>query len=151
LKRLCAPELGEDNITPGSWDKLPNSWPDQLDAAVHALNNRLLPALKFSPKELLLGLIVNTPPTPLEDSTSVLRSQDVISQIAYVEKQRLDGYEEAIRHVIKRKAVFDKKLLQRTPGEVIFKTGQLVQVYQNDLDYTFKTERKLIPKWSVPR
>jgi hypothetical protein len=36
------------------------------------------------------------------------------------------------------------------PGEVIFKIGQLVQVYRNDLDYTFKTEHKLLPKWSIP-
>ncbi|KIK32384.1 hypothetical protein CY34DRAFT_101621, partial [Suillus luteus UH-Slu-Lm8-n1] len=112
LKRLCAPELGEDNITPSSWYKLPNSWPDHLDAAIHALSNRLLPAFKFSPKELSLGLIVNTPPMPLEDSTSVLQNQDITAQIMYVEQQQLDGYEEAIRHTIKRKAVFDKRLLQ---------------------------------------
>jgi len=27
----------------------------------------------------------------------------------------------------------------------------LVQVYRNDLDYTFKTDRKLLPKWSQPQ
>ncbi|KAG2743091.1 hypothetical protein P692DRAFT_201809315 [Suillus brevipes Sb2] len=52
---------------------------------------------------------------------------------------------------MKRKAAFDKRILQRAPGEVLFKPGQLVQVYRSDLDYTFKTERKLLPKWSVPR
>ncbi|KAG2336354.1 hypothetical protein BDR05DRAFT_834606, partial [Suillus weaverae] len=76
---------------------------------------------------------------------------DTSTQITYVEQQRLDGYEEVVKNAIKKKAAFDKKLLQRAPGEVIFKIGQLVQVYRNDLDYTFKTERKLIPKWSVPR
>ncbi|KAG2335885.1 hypothetical protein BDR05DRAFT_841490, partial [Suillus weaverae] len=75
---------------------------------------------------------------------------DTSTQITYVEQQRLDGYEEVVKNTIKKKAAFDKKLLQRVPGEVIFKIGQLVQVYRNDLDYTFKTERKLIPKWSVP-
>jgi hypothetical protein len=34
---------------------------------------------------------------------------------------------------------------------VVFKRGQLVQVYRSDLDYTFKTERKILPKWSQPR
>ena len=29
--------------------------------------------------------------------------------------------------------------------------GDLVQIYQSDLDYTFKTERKLLPKWSPPQ
>ncbi|KAG2743092.1 hypothetical protein P692DRAFT_201676636, partial [Suillus brevipes Sb2] len=76
---------------------------------------------------------------------------DALTQIAYVEQQRLDCYEETVRHAIKRKAAFDKRILQRAPGEVLFKPGQLVQVYRSDLDYTFKTERKLLPKWSVPR
>jgi hypothetical protein len=129
---------------------LPKSWPDHLDDVVHALNHRLLLALTFSPKELLLGLIINTPTTDIEDNTSTLWTSDVLTQIAYVEQQRLDGYDEMVRHAIKRKAGFDKKLLQRALGEVIFKAGQLVQVYQNDLDYTFKTEHKLIPKWSTP-
>jgi hypothetical protein len=56
-----------------------------------------------------------------------------------------------VRHAIRRKAAFDKKVLQRAPGEVIFRPGQLVQVYRNDLDYMFKVERKFIPKWSIPR
>ncbi|KAG2059285.1 hypothetical protein BDR06DRAFT_874271, partial [Suillus hirtellus] len=76
---------------------------------------------------------------------------EVLMQMAYVEQQCLDGYEEIVRHAIKCKAAFDKRIRQRMPGEVIFKTGQLVQVYCSDLDYTFKTERKLILKWSVPR
>jgi hypothetical protein len=150
LKWLCAPEVGENQDQEGTWDNLPKSWPDHLDDVVHALNHRLLLALKFSPKELLLGLIINTPTTDIEDNTLTLQTSDVLTQIAYVEQQRLDGYDEMVRHAIKRKAGFNKKLLQRAPGEVIFKAGQLVQVYHNDLDYTFKTKHKLIPKWSTP-
>jgi len=70
--------------------------------------------------------------------------------MAYVAQQRLDGYDEAIRHTLKWKATFDKRVLQRHPGEVVFTKGQLVQVYPNDLDYTFKMEQKLLPKWSQP-
>ena len=51
---------------------------------------------------------------------------------------------------MKRKTAFDKKVLSKNPGEVIFSKGQLVQIYRSDLDYTFKTERKLLPKWSTP-
>lgn len=150
LKRLCAPAIGEDQSQETTWDNLPKSWPDHLDDAVHALNYRLLPALKFSPKELLLGLVINTPAMTIEDSTLALRTSDVLAQITYVEQQRMDGYDEIVHHAIKRKARFDKKLLQRAPGEVIFKPGQLVQIYRNDLDYTFKNERKFIPEWSIP-
>lgn len=117
--------MGEDSEQQEtSWDKLPVTWPDHLDDAVHALNHRLLPALKFSPKELLLGLVTNTPRTSVEDSASTLRQSDVLTQMAYVEQQHLDGYEETVRHALKRKAAFDKKILQRMPGEVTFKIGQ---------------------------
>ena len=34
--------------------------------------------------------------------------------------------------------------------DVVFTPGQLVQVYRSNLDYTFKTEQKLLPKWSCP-
>src|SRR5271155_1985612 len=43
------------------------------------------------------------------------------------------------------------EFLSQKPGEVIFSKGQLVQIYRSDLDYTFKTERKLLPKWSPPQ
>jgi hypothetical protein len=50
---------------------------------------------------------------------------------------------------MRRKTIFDRKV-KKHPGEVIFATGQLVQVYRSDLDNTFKAERKLLPKWSQP-
>ncbi len=151
IKRLCAPDLDEDSYDEIDWDKLPKQWPDHLDEATRCLNYRLLPAFKFSPKELLLGLVINTPRTPLADSSSVLKASEVNTQIAYVAQQRLDGYEAAILHALKRKEAFDRRVKNSRAGEVVFETGQLVQVYRNDLDYTFKTERKLIPKWSIPR
>ena len=61
LKRLCTPGLGDDEYNNMAWDSLPKSWPLHLDDAVLALNTCILPNLKFSPKELLLGTVVNTP------------------------------------------------------------------------------------------
>ena len=71
--------------------------------------------------------------------------------MAYVAQQRLDGYEVIVHHAVSRKGAFDRRMLAKKPGQVIFKRGQLVQIYRSDLDYTFKTERKLLPKWSQPR
>lgn len=48
------------------------------------------------------------------------------------------------------KAAFDKRVLKRTPGEVVFCQGQLVQSYRSNLDYTFEAKHKLLPKWSPP-
>ncbi|KAF9546959.1 hypothetical protein CPC08DRAFT_612910, partial [Agrocybe pediades] len=76
---------------------------------------------------------------------------EVEIQFAYAQQQRLDGCEEIVRHAEARKVRFDKKLLAKAPREVVFKAGQLVQVYRNDLDFTVSTARKLEPRWSAPR
>jgi hypothetical protein len=151
LKRLCAPNLGEDEYDALPVENIPRNWPDHLEEAIRTINSRLLPALKYSPKELLLGLVVNTPPTGLIAASEPTASEEVATQMAYVAQQRLDGYAEMVAHAIKRKAVFDKRVLAHKPGEVIFSKGQLVQIYRSDLDYTFKTDRKLLPKWSPPQ
>jgi transposase InsO family protein len=150
LKRLCSPNLGEDDYNAMEWENIPASWPKYFDEAIRIMNWRLLPSLKFSPKELLLGLVVNTKPTNVDLSTLPIMEQDVAAQMAYVAQQRLDGYAEAVTHAMRRKSAFDRKVLGRTPGEVTFSIGQLVQIYRSDLDDTFKTERKLLPKWSPP-
>ena len=100
---------------------------------------------------MLLSLIVNTTPTPLEVSTSMPARQDFDAHTAYAAQQRLDGYSEAVRHAIDRKTRFDRRVMESREGEVTFEKGQLVQVYRNDLAKAIGTERKLIPMWSEPR
>ena len=150
LKRLCAPDLDNEEIEKSSPEDLPKRWPDHFEEAIRILNWRLLPALKFSPKELMLGLVINTKPTDLDNSTVPTSEADTTLQMVYVAQQRLDGYAEAVAHAIKRKTIFDKRVLAQRPGEVTFSKNHLVQIYRSDLDYTFKTERKLLPKWSTP-
>ena len=150
LARLCAPEVGEDGWQAAEWDKLPKTWPDHFQEAIHILNWRILPALKFSPKELMLGLVVNTANTPLEASASVLTPSDIDKHLTYTAQQRLDGYAEAIHHAIRRKATFDKKVLKSRGGVVTFRKGQLVQAYRSDLMNMLSTDRKLQPTWSGP-
>lgn len=77
LKRLCAPDLGEDELEGVTWETLPKNWPDHLEDAIEILNNRILPSLQYSPNELLLGLIVNTQETPVEISTEAVTEDDV--------------------------------------------------------------------------
>ena len=48
-------------------------------------------------------------------------------------------------------AAFDHWMFPKKPGQVIFKHGQLVQIYRSNLDYTFKAEQKPLPKWSQPQ
>ena len=98
LARLCTPEVGEDGWQATTWDKLPATWPDHFDKAIRILNWRILPALKFCPKEILLGLVVNTSKTPMEVSSSFLPPSDIDTHMTYTAQQRLDGYAEAVHH-----------------------------------------------------
>lgn len=112
LKRLCAPGLGEDEYEEMDWDKLPKKWPIHVNNAVIALNSQILPALKFIPKELLLGLIINTPLTPLLISAAELLPKEAETQMEYVAQQRLDGYEAIVHHAT-RKGAFDQRTLAK--------------------------------------
>jgi len=150
LKCLCAPNLGKDDYKAISWDTLPNSWPKHLDKAVTALNYHILPAFKFSPKELLLGQVINTPRTDLANSTSAIWHSDISIHMAYVGQQQLDRYDATVCHAIKWKAAFDKQVLARSPREVIFTPGQLTQFYHSAIHNSLKVRRKLLPKWSIP-
>ena len=148
LKRMCVPDIGEDEY--GAMD-VPSNWPDHLEAAVRSINNRILPNLQHSPNELLLGLVINTSPTPIDQAATEPTMEEVNTQMAYVNQQRFDGYAHTVDHALRRKATFDKQVLGRSPREVVFKAGDLVQVYRSDLDYTFKSDRKILPKFSAPR
>lgn len=86
--------------------------------------------------------------TPLEASMSVLTPTDVDGHLTYVAQQCLDGYVEAVRHTIRRKATFDKKVRASKVGVITFKRGQLVQAYHSNLMNTLSTDRKLQPSWS---
>ena len=150
LARLCAPEVGEDGWQSTNWVDLPKTWPDHFDEAIQILNWRILPALKFSPKELLLSLVVNTTPTPLEVSSSMPALPDFDMHMAYAAQQRLDGYSEAVRHAMDRKTRFDRRVLDSKEGEITFEKGDLVQIHRSDIAKSIGSERKLMPMWSKP-
>ena len=43
--------------------------------------------MKFSPKELMLGLVVNTKPVDINNSISPITEEDAALQMAYVAQQ----------------------------------------------------------------
>lgn len=153
LKRRCAPELGEDG-----WEKvttfedLPKNWPDHLDEALSDLNDRILPALHYSPNEILTGNVVNTIHTPVADAVTEPGPMDVDRHIAYARQQQLDTQAHTAKHAAEREASFNAKIEgSRVNNIITFRINDLVQVYRNDLDYTFKTKRKFLPKWGAVR
>jgi len=151
LKRLCAPNLGEDEwakIT--KFEDLPAVWPDHFDTAIEHLNHRILPAYKFSPDELCLGTVVNTSETPITVSSEELAEASIAIQNEYVAQQNLDAYSHILDHANKRKAAFDKKVLASRDGVIKYKKGDLVQIRDSKLDFTLTTEAKLLPRWGAP-
>ncbi|ESK82247.1 rna binding protein [Moniliophthora roreri MCA 2997] len=153
LKQLVALELKEDSeeFKEMIWTSLPNTQPDHLNTAIHALNTCQLTNFSFSPKELLFGMVVNTKKTLLKEAAPILKEMDITTHMAYIAQQQLDGYDRMVRHTIRHKNTFDKRVIWESGKEIVFEAGDLVQVYRSNMDHTFKTERKLIPKWSAPR
>jgi hypothetical protein len=150
LKRLCAPGLGEDDYANMATKDIPSNWPEHLDTAIKHLSDRILPSLKYSPNELLLGLVVNSRCVDSPENIRPPTEQEVALHLALVEQQHLDGYAAIIDHAIKRKNIFDAKLRQRAPRNVIFQPGDLVQVHATEWVRTFAAIKKLIPMWSIP-
>lgn len=76
----------------------------------------------------------------------------VHEQLALMQQQRLDAYSHMVEKSNDREASFNEALdNSRRKQAVKFTVNTLVQVYLSDLDYTFKTERKLLPKWGPVR
>jgi hypothetical protein len=101
--RAYAPELREEESSAGATlDEIPASWPDYFKAAIQHLNECIIPAFQYLPKELLLGLVINTPITPSQITTSAPSQSDVKVDSAYVAQQRLDSQFHTTIHAIKR-------------------------------------------------
>jgi hypothetical protein len=125
---LCTLGLGEDEYEQMEAKDIPRNWPDHLDATVKQLSDRILPSTKFSPNELLLGTIVNSQDELNPEDIAEPTKSDIALHLVYANQQCLDGYLETVDHTVKRKQIFDRKVLQQAPREVNFKIGDLVQV-----------------------
>lgn len=150
LKYMCAPHLGEDDYVDINPKSILAVWSDYVEQAIKHLNGWVLPAYQFSPKELLLGLIVDTSQTPTPITANELSPFNVHVHSAYVAQQHLDALANRVVNSLRRKAAFDKQVLLSHAGHIIFETGQLVQVYASDVEGNFKSSRKIIPRWSAP-
>ena len=151
LRRLCNPAPNEYSDNATRPNDIMQAWPDHFDDTIQHLNKHIIPAFNFSPKELLLGIVVNTPLTSLMIATEEPQSKDINIHLTYVAQQRLDAADLTIAHAIKRNPIFDNKVLLLQKGPVSFKKGHLVQVYDSTWDNTMLTLWKILPKWSVPR
>ena len=133
LKKLCAPGLREDNYAKMTTKDIPNNWHEYLDTAIKHLIDQILPSLKYSPN--------NIGPTTKDN---------MALHLALVEQQWLDGYATIVDHAVKCKDIFNAKLQQHAPQNVVFQPGDLVQIHATEWICTFTSIKKLIPMWSIP-
>jgi hypothetical protein len=128
--------------------EVPAAWPTHIAKAVELLNNRILPSLKYSPREIMLGMLLQPRPMPiLAAAADKGRLPSNEEHVALAEILRSDANGSAEDHAVVRKAAFDKGIRQPTS----FKPGSLVQVYDSKLDGSHETSAKLAPRWSAPR
>ena len=143
LKRLCAPN--HDNTDDATANSIPGNWPDHLDEALRQMNDRILPALNASPRELLFGLPLRPdtriPLTPLPTSSS-----DTYINATLTENFRANAHLLSLEDAERRKTSFDSN-----SPLTKFYIGNLVQVYDSASDFNYSAINKLAPKWSEPR
>jgi hypothetical protein len=123
----------------------PAAWPKHLDEAVAQLNNRILPSLGYSPRELLTGILSPKRKADIGAQIQDPTLEEVDVNMALTYAFRMDGYANALQHAGRRKHQFDKKA---RPAD--FKAGDLVQKYDARLDETHSSLCKLAPRWSGP-
>ena len=66
LCHFCNPAPYKHDNNTAHPEDIARAWPDHFDDAIQHLNECIIPAFKFSPKELLLGIVINTPPHHLQ-------------------------------------------------------------------------------------
>ncbi|KAJ7060417.1 hypothetical protein C8F01DRAFT_1084159 [Mycena amicta] len=78
------------------------------------------------------------------------RNKVAVVHNIYVEQQTLDAYSHVVEHANKRKAAFDKRVMNSRDGVIEYKKGDLVQIQDTSLDLTLSTESKILPRWGQP-
>jgi hypothetical protein len=63
---------------------IPSSWPNHLDTAIKNLSDQILPSLKFSLNELLLGLPLNAGHTNAPEDIELPTEEEVTVHVVVV-------------------------------------------------------------------
>lgn len=116
LKRLCAPDhdTDEGNVDPGD---IPENWPDHFNEAIRMMNDRILTALKATPRELLFGRSFtpeNQPPAGLAPTTAA----DVDVHFTLADSLRWSAHLGSLKRAAQQKASFhdNAKIVESTPA-----------------------------------
>ncbi|KAG8926440.1 hypothetical protein FRC01_008858 [Tulasnella sp. 417] len=147
LRRLCSPDLNTTTPAEIDTDSIPKQWPKHLETAVAQLNDRILPATRYAPRELLFGVMMErgTPAEPDAGESGAIEEVETEIHMALAAIQRAEAGVRWAEHGKKRKAKFDKRV-----REVEFRVGEVVQVYDSRAEGSHETKFKILPRWSPP-
>jgi hypothetical protein len=86
IKRLCVPDhdTAEGDVSP---DDIPQNWPEHLDEAIRMMNDRILVALKSTPREVLFGRSI-TPENHSSNPTGLTTPSDADIRFALADSLR---------------------------------------------------------------
>src|SRR6266481_10001739 len=127
LRRICTPNLDEMEETGTGPSPTPEKWPDHLEEAIRAMNNRILLAVGLTPREWLWGRR-ETAQERKDEETTARTETDIEHHLILVDLLRSQGYTDTLMEAANRKRRFDGKV-----RPVTFVTGDLVQVYDSKL------------------
>ena len=99
MRRLCAPNLDlDEEMEAVAWEK----WPHYLEEAIRTMNDRILPEIGFTPRELLLGRRERT----AEDNSVEARERtesDIEHHLSLTDMLHSQAYTDALNEAANRK------------------------------------------------
>src|SRR6266481_2127118 len=146
LKQMCAPDMEDMEANDTNMETTPAHWTNHVKEAIHSMNDRILPALGFMPRELLWGRREATGGWTKGKAVMEATELNASHHFLFSDLLRSQGYTRALAEAARRKTWFDDRV-----HLVEFKAGDLVQVYDSRLDTTYETRAKLLPCWSPSR
>ena len=94
---LCTPDLGEDtSMEDIQWEDLLGDWPKHLTMAICQMNDRVLPSMGYSPRELLLSLVIEDRRQMPVKVLPHTWEEDVAVHMAFVDLMHADVFQNAV-------------------------------------------------------
>ncbi|KAK7007526.1 hypothetical protein R3P38DRAFT_2389301, partial [Favolaschia claudopus] len=129
------------NVKP---EDIPENWPEHFEEALRMMNDRILTALKATPRELLFARAF-TPEQKLHADPTPTTPADVDIHFALADSMRWTAHLRSLKRAAEQKAS-----VEANAPIVTFKIGDLVQWYDSEADKNHMSVNKLKPRWSAP-
>src|SRR6266481_3824922 len=93
---MCAPDLENMEANDTSPESTLAHWTDHIDKAIHSMNDRILLALGFTPRELLWGRREATGRHAGEGAMAETMEEDTAHHFILADSLRSQGYTESL-------------------------------------------------------